>query len=30
VRVRGNAKGMRHLIFGILVLAANQIPRLIT
>jgi len=30
VRVRGNAKGMCHLMFGILALAADQILRLIT
>ena len=30
VRVRGNAKVMCHLMFGIVALAADQIPRLIT
>jgi hypothetical protein len=30
VRVRGNAKVMCHLMFGILALAADQILRLIT
>jgi hypothetical protein len=30
IRVRGNAKGMCHLMFGIVALAADQILRLIT
>jgi truncated hemoglobin YjbI len=30
VQVRGHAKVMRHLMFGILALAADQILRLVT
>jgi hypothetical protein len=30
VRVRGNAKVMSHLMFGILALTANQLMRLLT